>query len=59
MIDNICKVITGHKSRPSNFLLTCALENNRRDGLLGLLCKMVPNNMYVCFVNNQSSKPVF
>ena len=42
-------VTTGHESRPSDFLLKCALENNRRDRLLGLPRKKVPNDMSVCF----------
>ena len=32
----------------SDFLMTCALENNRRDGTFGLRCKMVPNDKAVC-----------
>ena len=42
-------VITGHESQPSDLLLKCALENKRRDRLLGFPCEMVPNDMSVCF----------
>ena len=42
-------MITDHESRPSEFLLPCALENNRHDGLLGFSGKMVPNDMAICF----------
>ena len=42
------------ESRSSNFLLTCAFENNRHNGLLGLPCKMVPNDMSICFYNTDS-----
>ena len=42
----------------------CTLENNRRDGLLGIPCKMDPRDMAVCFdhadsLRARSFRPIF
>ena len=46
---------SGHDSRPSDFPLTCALENNRRDGLLWVFLVRWSLKRHGCLLDHADS----